>query len=85
MLSDVAVLFGAWDQLSGIAGLLVMPIAVWEFSLGVYMTVKGFRDAELTETERVVSTGRRLTPTLARAMEGPDPCGSGPSSRSRIA
>jgi hypothetical protein len=41
--SDIATLFGAWEQTSGVAMLLVLPIAVWEFSFGVYMTVKGFR------------------------------------------
>ncbi len=41
--SVTATLFGAWDQLSAPAMVLVLPIAVWEFSFGVYMTVKGFR------------------------------------------
>lgn len=41
--SNVAVLYGAWDQLDPVAGLLTLPIAVWEFSFGVHMTVKGFR------------------------------------------
>ena len=26
-----------------VAALAALPIAVWEFSLGVYLTVKGFR------------------------------------------
>jgi hypothetical protein len=43
LLSDTAVLFGVWGQLSGPAMVLVLPIAIWEFSFGVYMTVKGFR------------------------------------------
>jgi hypothetical protein len=43
LVSDVATLFGVWEQTSGPAMLLVLPIAVWEFSFGVYMTVKGFR------------------------------------------
>ena len=41
--SCIATLFGAWDQVSGPALLLVLPIAVWELSFGVYMTVKGFK------------------------------------------
>jgi hypothetical protein len=47
--SDVATLFGAWEQVSATAMLMALPIATWEFSLGVYMTVKGFKpvgDAE---------------------------------------
>lgn len=39
------VLFDAWDRTSAIAGLFVLPLAAWEFSLGVYMLVKGFRPA----------------------------------------
>jgi len=45
LISDTAVLFGAWAQVSGPAMLLTLPIAIWEFSFGVYMTVKGFRPA----------------------------------------
>jgi len=41
--SNTAVLFGAWDQISGPAMALTMPIAIWEFSFGVYMAFKGFR------------------------------------------
>ena len=41
--SSIGSLFGAWDQISAPATLLAMPIAAWEFSFGVYMTVKGFR------------------------------------------
>lgn len=45
LVSDIATLFGVWEQTSGPAMLLVLPIAVWEFSFGVYMAVKGFRPA----------------------------------------
>lgn len=41
--SDLAVLFGVWDQVSGPAMLLVLPIAIWEFSFGIFMAVKGFK------------------------------------------
>jgi hypothetical protein len=41
--SDVAVLFGVWEQVSGPAMLLTLPIAIWEFSFGVVMAVKGFK------------------------------------------
>lgn len=47
--SSIATLFGAWEQVSTIAMLMTLPIATWEFSLGVYMTVKGFRPAAITE------------------------------------
>jgi len=41
--STMATLFGANEYGSAMSGLLTIPIAVWEFSLGVYLVVKGFR------------------------------------------
>jgi hypothetical protein len=54
LLSSTATLFGFWEQISGPAMVLTMPIAVWEFSFGVYMTVKGFRApaADATAADR---------------------------------
>ena len=46
--SDIAVLFGLWDRISAPSGLLAIPIALWEFSLGVYLIVKGFRPSPIT-------------------------------------
>lgn len=66
--SFVATLFGAWDQVSGPALLLALPIAAWELSFGVYMTVKGFRpsadDRELAHVDVNVSA------PAARSLEG---------------
>ena len=42
--ADIAIFFGVFDR-TGPIGLVAFPIAVWEFSLGVYLTVKGFRPA----------------------------------------
>ena len=39
--SATGTIFGAWDHSTMGPGAL--PIAVWEFSLGVYLTIKGFR------------------------------------------
>jgi hypothetical protein len=41
--SSTATLFGAWDQVSSAGLLCALPIATWELSVGIYMTVKGFR------------------------------------------
>ena len=41
--STMATLFGANEYGSGLSGLLSLPIALWEFSLGVYLVVKGFK------------------------------------------
>lgn len=50
--SKIAVLFGAFGDVSGPALLLALPIASWEFSLGVWLTFKGFRPAPALETVR---------------------------------
>ena len=45
---DVAVLFGLIAQHASATGLFAIPIAVWEFSLGVYLVVKGFKPSAIT-------------------------------------
>jgi hypothetical protein len=45
MLSWIAIFVGALPALSAVAALAALPIAVWEFSLGVYLTFHGFRDS----------------------------------------
>ena len=42
--ADIAIFFGVFDRTGPIA-LAALPIAAWEFSLGVYLTVKGFKPA----------------------------------------
>jgi hypothetical protein len=44
----VAELFGYIDQVSGTAALLTLPIAVWEFSVGGYLLIKGFKPSPVT-------------------------------------
>jgi hypothetical protein len=43
------VLFGFWPQVSAITASGALPVAVWEFSLGVYLVVKGFRSSPITD------------------------------------
>jgi hypothetical protein len=45
--ADTAIFFGLFERTAPIAVLAALPIAVWEFSLGVYLTVKGFRPSSL--------------------------------------
>lgn len=40
--SAMATLFGAIDQVSGLAGAAALPIAVWEIGLGLWLTLRGF-------------------------------------------
>jgi hypothetical protein len=51
--SCIGTVFGAFDQLSGPAAVLALPIAAWEFSFGCWMTFKGFKPAETTATPSV--------------------------------
>jgi hypothetical protein len=46
--SSTATMFGLWDQVSRPAAALALPVAAWEFSLGVWLTIKGFRPTALT-------------------------------------
>jgi hypothetical protein len=41
--SDIAIFFGVLDRGAAIVVVAALPIAVWEFSLGVYLTIRGFR------------------------------------------
>lgn len=43
---DVAVLYGVYDQRAPEIALTVIPIALWEFSLGLYLVGKGFLPRE---------------------------------------
>jgi hypothetical protein len=43
-----AVLFGFIETISPVAAVMTLPIAVWEFSLGVYLTFWGFKPSPIT-------------------------------------
>ena len=43
LLSALGTLFGLVDQVSPLAGLAALPIALWEFTIGVWLVVRGFR------------------------------------------
>ena len=64
--STMATLFGANEYGSAMSGLLALPIAVWEFSLGVYLVVKGFRAQGLRklgfETEETAAPASAIAP-----------------------
>jgi hypothetical protein len=47
LISSTGTIFGLWDQVSGAGFALGLPVAAWEFSLGVWLTVKGFKPEAL--------------------------------------
>ncbi len=66
--SDLAVLFGAYKQTSGTAGVLTIPEFAWELSLGIYLITKGFKPAPgATDGTRVTDSHEHLLiPAAAR-------------------
>ena len=51
-----ATLFEQHSSLTGLAGLPVIPVAAWEFSLGVWLVVKGFKPSPITTQATAAST-----------------------------
>jgi hypothetical protein len=50
--AQIGVLGGLWGRTSPATGLLALPIAAWEFSLGVYLVVRGFRPSAVDALAR---------------------------------
>ncbi|MGH9226919.1 MAG: DUF4386 domain-containing protein [Acidimicrobiales bacterium] len=48
---STATLFGLVDQVSAAAAVTALPIATWEFSLGVWLVVKGFKPSPIISDE----------------------------------
>ena len=66
--SDIGVLFGLFALVSAPVGLLAIPIALWEFSLGVYLVVKGFKPSPITSAMETVKPDRRIPGAAAAGM-----------------
>jgi len=49
--SDIAVLFDVVGRTAPPVALAAIPIALWEFSLGVWLVVKGFRPSPILSTD----------------------------------
>jgi hypothetical protein len=47
LLAGTGVLLGVWDTTSGLAVAATAPEAIWEFSLSVWLLVKGFRPSPI--------------------------------------
>ncbi len=57
LVSDTAAIFGLWGNTSALGFLFGLPVFVFEISVGVYLTVKGFRPAAVAALDsRSMST-----------------------------
>src|SRR5262245_22450025 len=66
LISSTATLFGAVEQVSSAALLMALPIATWEFSLGIYLTVKGLnRPPAADESVEVATPAAALSTAVA--------------------
>jgi hypothetical protein len=62
LVSTLGTLFGINDQVSALSGLATLPIFLWELSLGLYLTFKGFRStAPVLATATVRSQPAAMT------------------------
>jgi hypothetical protein len=48
VVSWVAILAGGIGAISPPAAVAALPIVIWEFSLGVYLTFRGFKPSSIT-------------------------------------
>ena len=65
--SDIAVLFSLWGRSSTPAALAALPVALFEFSLGVYLIVKGFRPSPILSSDtRDASAAAATNPSASR-------------------
>ena len=55
----LAIFFGLIDQVSPLSGIATAPVAVWEFSIGVWMLVKGFNPTAVAALGNSVGTSER--------------------------
>jgi hypothetical protein len=51
--SGIAVLFGVFDQGGAGQGIATLPEFLWELSLGIWLTVKGFRPSPVLARDAV--------------------------------
>lgn len=60
--SAITTMFGINEQVSVLSGIAVIPIFLWELSLGVYMVVKGFKPSPITSTSVPPVSTREVVP-----------------------
>jgi hypothetical protein len=65
--SYIAVLFGLMGQHAPLAGLAALPVALFEFSLGVWLVIKGFQPSPILSSDtRDASAAVSTNPSASR-------------------
>lgn len=59
LVTATAVLFGLWEQVSGISLLFTLPEIVWEASLTVWLIAKGFQSSPILADDTVPTSPKR--------------------------
>ena len=68
IVGDMGTLFSFWAPVSAPTALLAIPIALWEFSLGVYLVVKGFKPSPITSDMETAKPDRRIPGAAAAGI-----------------
>ncbi len=63
--STVAAFFGVIAQISAWSGIATLPVALWELSLGLWMTFKGFKPSPITAGMVPTTAPRALSDAVA--------------------
>ena len=64
LVSDLGTILGLWGQTSSIGFVFGLPVAVFELSVGVYLTVKGFRPTAFATLDAPSIPTRDAVPVL---------------------
>ena len=65
-LSGIAVVMGIIGRGSAAQGIATIPEFLWELSLGIYLTVKGFKPSPLLDETRHTGAEEGSQPAIAR-------------------
>lgn len=65
LIAAAGVVFGLWDQVSSPSAIATIPIALWELSLGIWLTFKGFTASPAVEGGPSAPTDVTLQAELA--------------------
>ena len=66
LVGDIGTLLNVWGPVSSVSALLALPVALFELSIGIYFTVKGFRPSPILSSD-TRGAGVNTSLTLAAA------------------